>query len=1250
MNEQRFEMLHSEQSASASSQPLPHIDGEAVLLDGHPFLEGDTAIPGAERFHVVGVGASAGGLESLERFFAKVPADTGMAFVVIQHLSPDFKSLMDELLARHTDLPICRAEDGMPVEPNAIYLIPPKKEMIISHGRLLLTDKDPKQSLTMPIDRFFRSLAQDQGDHAIGIILSGTGTDGSRGIRDIHEAGGLVICESRETAKFDGMPQAAIETGTVDQILAPEAIPTLLVEHAGRTSSHSTDHGRYPPHDAARILFKLLNEECGIDFSHYKPNTVNRRIQRRLSIVGARGLNDYVERLRSDRDELNSLYKDLLIGVTRFFRDQEAFAKLAEVVVPELVRQAADDEEIRVWVAACATGEEAYSIAMLIHEQMEAAGRKPNLKVFATDVHRASLDFAAAGVYGRESLSDVAPERLSRYFDQKPDGFHVVPELRQIVVFAKHNLINDAPFTKLNLITCRNLLIYFDPAAQKRSLSLFHFGLKTGGILFLGASETPGHLQDEFDAIDAHWKIYRKCRDVRLADVRLPAFGGMINLVATKPNTPGPTSSVRGLPDVALVGAYDAMLDRFMPPGLLINERRELLHTFGGAERHLRIKPGRPSTDVLDMLGHELRTAVTGAVQRALKENAPVSYSAVRIKTEQGEQQLRVGVEPLVNPRSRSKQLLIVLEPLAPALAPANKAVPGDANMQQMSRERIEALETEVRYAKENLQATIEELETSNEELQAANEELVTSNEELQSTNEELQSVNEELYTVNAEYQKKISELSELTSDMDNLLASTDVGTIFLDQDLCIRKFTPQIASQFHFLPQDIGRPIDSFAHNIIHPGLIDDLRHVAATNQRREREVQDRQGNWQYLRMLPYRMKKKADGVVLTLYDISPIKKAQAALGEAVRRRDQFLAMLSHELRNPLGAILHAANILCRRESEDESMREIGEVMCRQGEQMARLLDDLLDVSRITQDKMEMRKEPTSLSTIVEGAVESVRPQIEGCKLNFTVQNDHSSLHVNGDPVRLQQAIANLLVNAAKYTPPTGTVRLEVVRDGAEAVIRVSDNGVGIAQDNLQNIFDLFVQCDQTLSRSKGGMGVGLTLVRSIVEQHKGSVTAHSDGPGHGSRFEIRLPLLIEGLKRRTADRTGRASQPSDGSTIVVVEDQEDNRRMLRALLELDGYRVFTAENGPKGLAAIEQHRPDIALIDIGLPGLTGYEVATQVRESLGNKQTYLVALTGYGQPEDVQAAFDAGFDNHIVKPFDAKKLAQILQAHRRP
>jgi chemotaxis methyl-accepting protein methylase/signal transduction histidine kinase/chemotaxis response regulator CheB len=1228
-------------------------DGDGFEFDGAASADGLCALdaspepPGSDLpFVIVGVGASAGGLESLERMFRSMPVNMGAAFVVIQHLSPDFKSLMDELLSRYTELPIHRAEHGMLVEPNSIYLIPPRKEMIVSNRRLLLTDKEPGQTLSMPIDRFFRSLAQDAGKFSIGVILSGSGSDGSRGVRDIHAAGGLVICESEETAKFDGMPLATLGTGDVDVVVAPEQIPAVIEQHIRQLPLAVPASLNEPPAELEGIqtVFRLLNDHHGIDFSHYKPNTVIRRIQRRLSLHQLNSLPEYAERLSSDPAELNALYRDLLIGVTRFFRDPEAFDKLEREVIPELL--ARGEDEVRVWAAGCATGEEAYSLAILLRERLDAAGRKISVKIFATDVHRASLATASEGIYPADAVAEVSPERLQRFFVRRPDGFQVAPELRQMLVFATHNVIKDAPFTKMDLIVCRNLLIYFRPLAQKKAVSLFHFGLRTGGVLWLGPSETPGEFQDEFETIDGHWKMYRKSRDVRLpVDLRSPSSSSpLVPRTATLPPPPH-----RSFPDPGLVGAYDAILAHFMPPAILINERRELLHVFGGAEKFLSVKPGRPSQDALDSLVSDLRTAVVGAVQRVLKERTPVQYAGIHCRTENGEAVFNLTVRPVENPRSRLAQILIVIEPVGAETATPDDA--GEFDTQQVNRDRIDSLEAELRFSKENLQATIEELETSNEEMQATNEELVASNEELQSTNEELQSVNEELFTVNAEYQRKITELSELTADMDNLLESTEIGTIFLDKDLNIRKFTPQVGQTFHLLPQDIGRPIASFSHSFIYEQRLDDeFRRVRDTHEACFREVRSQSGQWWYLRILPYRKKGSFEGVVVTLIDITSLKRAEERLADAVRLRDEFLAMLSHELRNPLAAIQNAAQLLNVTCPEDEQTRDAVDVVHRQSSHLGRLLDDLLDVSRVTQRKIELRPQPCDIAEVVRNALQATRPQLEARRIEFSQSFDEAEpLRVEGDPARLQQVVSNVLINAAKYTPVGGRVSLQVRADDEWVTLQVRDSGVGIPGDKLDSIFELFVQGEGTLHRSGTGMGIGLTLARSIIELHGGTIRARSDGLNQGSEFEIRLPRLHGRQPVPRPAPTRRPAAEKFDCRVVLVEDSADNRRMLKQLLELQGCTVVTAENGPRGLAAIEQHQPDLALIDIGLPGLDGYELAHQVRTNLGNSKTYLAALTGYGQPSDVRKALDAGFDVHLVKPVNLETLRQILHAQRR-
>ncbi len=1315
----------------------------------------DSILPGPA--HVVGIGASAGGLEALERFFDKLPQGTGMAFVIVQHLSPDFKSLMDELLARHTALPIHLVEDGMRVEPDHVYLIPPKKEMIISGGRLLLSERDRQQERSLPIDVFFRSLAQDCGPRAIAIVLSGGGSDGSRGVRAVHEAGGLVIVQDDESAQFNGMPRTARDAGVAQWVLRPEEMPKIICEHA---RLYGTPVPVVEPTEPTgfNAVYRMLQTEFGIDFTHYKPSTVTRRIERRLKLARTDDIDVYVERLKRERDELDVLYRDLLIGVTRFFRNEEAFRILETKILPELARQKPKGSTLRVWVAGCATGEEAYSIAILLHE---LASRTPDLqvKIFATDVHRGSLEVAARGVYGEEAVANVSNERLERYFWRRGKTYQVVPDLRQMIVFAPHDVIRDAPFTRVDLVSCRNLLIYLQPPAQQKVLSLFHFALNRGGIVFLGPSETLGLLSHDFETVERHWHFYRKYSDVRMpVDTRF---------TAREParTTPVATISRASLP--GLLGTYDTLLEEFMPPSLLVNERGEVVHSFAGASKFLKLRDGRPGLDIRDVLDDELKVVVVGGLQRALKSESAIVFRGIRVGEEGAE--YRVTIRRVRSKNGNVVHLLVSFDEQNAAPS-ARTETETELDLRQVSHDQIGLLENELSLTKENLQAAIEELETSNEELQAANEELLASNEELQSTNEELQSVNEELYTVNAEYQRKIGELTELTNDMDNLLSSTDVGTIFLDRQLRIRRFTPQVADAFNLLPQDVGRAIQTFASNIDHPDLVSDLGKVLETGQPIEREVRDRQGRSFFLRLLPYRAKGRVDGVVLTMIDVSGLKAAEDALfheryllnsllattpdaiyfkdvrgrfirtnhamaarlaithpreaigktpfelgardvaldlhaadeavlrsgqpqhyvlekrqigdavtwdvvtrlllhdrhekvvglfgiirdvteqklteekiQDAVRRRDQFLAMLSHELRNPLGAIVTATALLSEAKARDGSPKLLS-LLQRQSAQMARLLDDLLEASRVTQNKIELRRKIVDVRTVAKDAADAVRALMDERDITFTVDVGDRPMSVDGDPTRLQQIQVNLLNNAAKYTLRGGHVRLSVQRDGDWAVLRVADDGVGIAKEMLDNVFDLFVQSKRTLDRSDGGIGVGLTLVRSLVSMHGGEVVAHSDGAGKGTTMTVRLPLAKGETPEDHARTLARAKALPPQAKIIVVEDNVDSCTMLCELLSLADFECESAHDGKSGLELIASKRPHAAIVDVGLPEVDGFEVARRLRADPATKDMFLVALTGYGQPADRARALDSGFDEHIVKPVHPNHLLGLL------
>ncbi len=1347
------------------------------------FSSGSRASPS----FVVGIGASAGGLESLEKLFQNLPADTGMAFVIIQHLSPDFKSMMYELLARDTKMDIHRAEDGMHLEANNIYLLPPKKEIIIAGGELHLIDKDLSKGLTLPIDRFFESLARECGPRGIAIILSGSGSDGSRGIRDLSQAGALVICESETTAKFDGMPLSAQATGLVDMVLSPQEMGKALIQHAANPldAKKSGDLAYRTEQDrlglrGADAIYELFRHEYDLDFSVYKEATVQRRISRRVAMSETPNIDSYAERLRNDKSELNSLYQDLLIGVTQFFRDEEPFQYLQETVLPELLRKRALDRTIRIWVSACATGEEAYSLAILFHEAFEAAGRPPQLKIFATDVHKKSLHQAGRGIFREESMKHVSNQRRNRYFVRHNDVYQISNDIREMIVFAPHNLLRDAPFTDLDLVSCRNLLIYFQPPAQTKALSLFHFGLNTGGILFLGSSESPGELASEFETIHDRNKVFRKWRQARLpAEIRVPSVRTV--------GLGSPSAALRSFAipnktaDVGLLKVYDHLLSKYMPPSLLINEKRELVDSFGGAEKLLRLPSRRPSLDVLDLIDPGLRTTLVGALQRVLKTESQVCFSGVKMTGESGEHTYNLTVEPFQNPSSHAIQYLLTFDPV-------EQVVPIDASefekapdVNEISKSHMQQLEEDLRYTKENLQATIEELETSNEELQATNEELVASNEELQSTNEELHSVNEELYSVNAEHQRKIGELAEVNHDMYHLLENTDVATIFLDRDLRIRKFTSRIRRIFDLMDQDVGRPISSFAHRIQLDDMLDRIKQVSENGDLFESEVHTADGICYLLRILPHRVDQSIHGIVIVLVDLAPLEDLRGRLrwmssivestddaivgedlngiitswnagaqslygysaGEAVgkhvsllvpvgreaeiedylthvkngesvktfetirirrdgeqvyvsltisavrdalnrviglskiardvtervdveaklrdqaKQRDMFLAMLSHELRNPLSAVLTASHYLSdQRATPTNHPRAIATIQ-RQASMMASLLDDLLDVSRISLGKIELTLSVFNLVDLIESIRETTLPEITCHQANLQFVIEDQELFVHADWSRLIQVHVNLIHNAAKYSPPGSPIDVTMKAEDGMAVVTVRDEGSGIPADFLPKIFEPFVQSDETLDRSEGGLGVGLTLVKSLVELHRGSIEAFSEGRDSGSTFLLKIPLTNPRLSGREPPKSvSTGLQPKDGQSqtkfnskrIVLVEDIDDNREMLQSILELDGHEVVSAMDGEAGCDAIRSFKPDIALIDIGLPGIDGYEVARKVRLDSSCEKVRLVALTGYGQSSDIANARAAGFDEHLVKPVDPTALAKIIEWHEPP
>ncbi len=832
--------------------------------------------------YIVGIGASAGGLKALEQFFDNMPSNSGMAFVVIQHLSPDFKSLMSDLLSRHTSMPVHQVTEGVRLQANSVYLIPPKTQMTVMNEKLNLTERVVGQHLELPIDVFFHSLANDAGIRGVGIILSGTGSDGSRGIQSIHNKGGLVLVQTPESAQFDGMPRSTIASGMSNHTLTPDKMPDLLMEYANCPLAAREemlykldvldDEGEYAE------LFALLRRSYNLDFSKYKGATVGRRIVRRMELLLIPKVSDYVSIVSGDPDELEALYKDLLIGVTEYFRDKKTFLHLEKSVIPQLFADLKQGEDLRVWSAACATGEEAYSLAILLAEHAERIDFTGKVTVFATDVHKSSLETASQGIYSLDRLSNVDQERLERFFKKEMDGrFRVTAQLRKMVVFASHNLLSDPPFTRLDLVCCRNLLIYFLPEVQERAIALFHFALKKSGVLFLGSSEDLGAYTGEFEVISNKHKLFRKLRDLKLVidfDITGPATAKITPVSIRQPST-----TRQAILDRQVLYDYDMLLRKHLPPGVLINEKRQIIHYFGNVAEYLKMPEGRLEKDILLLVGDNLNIALGTALQRADKTRQCVVSRNVRVSRGGKDFLIDLIVDPLLDSETRTTHYHISFEQIRQRepVQPHDELDVGNLDVIVQYRQHIADLEMELLSSSENLQTTIEELQTSNEELQATNEEMMASNEELQSTNEELHSVNEELYSVNSEFERKNLELIQLTTDYNNLLASTDIGTIFLDKEMRIRNFNAAISTSFNLLPQDIGRPINHIAFRLSNQEqMLADIQKVLDGGAPVERERCSADGKWLLKRVMPFTTETgQVEGVVITFTDITHIKEA---------------------------------------------------------------------------------------------------------------------------------------------------------------------------------------------------------------------------------------------------------------------------------------------------------------------------------------------------------------------------------------
>jgi two-component system CheB/CheR fusion protein len=855
-----------------------------------------------EPTYIVGIGASAGGLEAFYEFFRNMPPDTGMAFVLVSHLDPNQKDFLPELIARSTKMPVIQITDRMPARPDTVHVIPPNTDLSLLHGVFSLLEPTLVRGLRMPIDHFFRELAKDQKERSIAIVLSGMGTDGSLGIKDIKEQMGLVMVQEPGTAKFPSMPSNAVESGLADFVLPIKDIPEKLVDFASRQSVMPRKVLAIPQKSLSAVqkIFILLRSRTGHDFSQYKKNSILRRIERRIEIHQLAGIADYVRYLQANPQEIDILFKELLISVTNFFREPDAWVALKETALPELIKLRRAGDILRIWVVGCSTGEEAYSVAIILRELQEAGKLKDGMKIqiFATDISEDALDTARHGLYLQNITADISPERLARWFVKEGDWYRVKKELRDLIVFAPQNIIQDPPFTRLDLISCRNLFIYFTPELQRKIIPLFQYAILPGGLLFLGSSETIGETPAGFKPLDAKSKIFRR-RELPLQDritIQFPSSPTPFRTQPKKISDKGKEATIPGL-------AQSILLDHYTPPAALITEEGDILYFHGRTGRYLEHTAGKANLNIYAMASEGLRYELGNAIKKAHNEGIEVIAKNLEVRTGDKTSTINLIVRPLRKPEEMRDYLLVIFEEVLQAHPAVQKKSRKKANTPGQETPRNE-LEEELRLTRARLQSTMDEIEAHQEEQKSLGEEFQSTNEELQSTNEELttskeelQSLNEELMTVNAELEMKVNELSESHDDMENLLNSTDIAMVFLDIHLNVRRFTKPMTKLFSLLPNDIGRPITDIVPNLRYNRIGDDVRDVIATLARKEMQVETKDNRWYVMRILPYRTGENViDGAVVFFSDITEIK----SLERSYKASQKFAENILDTLREP--------------------------------------------------------------------------------------------------------------------------------------------------------------------------------------------------------------------------------------------------------------------------------------------------------------------------------------------------------------
>lgn len=1216
---------------------------------------------------LVGIGASAGGLEAISQLFETLTPDLGLAYLIVSHMDPRHESHLAEVLAKRTTVPMSVAQEQA-IEPDHAYVIPPDTVMTVVGNRIKLSPRSHAGARHLPVDALFESLAQQRPGKAIGIVLSGTGSDGSEGVKEIKEAAGVTLAQDHGSAAFDGMPQSAIQTGCIDLVLRPRDMAAELVKIARHPyfvdDADDRELATVAPGAALDQIFELLNNVYQADFTQYKPNTLQRRLQRRMALVGETQVSAYLKLLKDNPVELAALYDDFLIRVTSFFREEAIYTALKQTILPALVRGRSHSEPLRIWVPACATGEEVYSLAICVMEFLGERAQDITIQIFGTDLNEAAIEQARQGSFPESIAERVSAARLQRFFVHENRRYRVAKHIRELCVFARQNVARDPPFSRMDLISCCNLLIYLDPGLQRRVLRHFHYALKPEGFLILGPAENADDESQFFKRSDnSHRMIYRRAMPVR----------GSLDAVLLA----DPTKKLAAPNELAQPAFADnsqvqrkadgLLLSRFAPASILVDDRLNIVQFRGQTSPYLEHASGTASLNLHRVAHPGILLQLMPLIKEAQQSGATVVKNDLRIETPAGQREGTVEVIPLREPATKTSFCLILFDANSRVQRPETRLeIPvseKDARIRQLEAE-LESLRDYLHATNEAYEAALEESRSAQEELQSANEEFLSGNEELVTAREELQASNEELKTANEEMLSRSRELQVMNNELvrtrkeaefhanyaESLIDTVAHPLLVLDQAMCIHRANHAFYDSFLTNPGmtlnrrlfDLGdgqwdipelrllldqvvsasNPVNNFRVNHDFPGL-------------------GRRSMLVHARKVPA-MNNRSARLLLAFEDATAAEDRLVAARMDDHRKDEFIAVLAHELRNPLAPIRTAVQVLSLK-FQDEGMRGPLAMIDRQVTTMTRLIDDLMDISRITRGKLSLSRRPLSLVELLKNVSVAITPFMEERGHQLVTVLPESDVTIEGDGTRMEQVFGNLLNNAGKYTDRGGHVELRLEVVAGEAIVTVVDDGSGIAPDILPHIFDLFLQSEATRSRAEGGLGIGLTLVKQIVEAHGGTVAAASEGHRRGSRFTVRLPLMQRVLPAEADEAADKPRPAFQARRVLVVDDNVDAANGIAELLRMWGHQVALAYEGYAGLEVARSFHPDVALLDIGLPTMTGYELAKKLRKTKP-EGLFLIAVTGYGQPSDVTAAKEAGFDMHVVKPLDVGQLQTLL------